>query len=101
MVEFLFFKNFKIMKGKYFFVKNGGKNVCIFKIYCWSLDDDSNLCIDIYEVDLDVCGLMVLDVLIKIKNEIDLILIFCCLCCEGICGLCVMNIDGINILVCI
>lgn len=44
---------------------------------------------------------MVLDVLIKIKNEIDFILIFWRLCREGICGFCVMNINGGNILVCI
>lgn len=89
------------MVGKIWFKFEGVINVCKFQIYCWSLDDDKNFVIDIYFVDMDDCGLMVLDVLIYIKNKIDLILIFCWFCCEGICGLCVMNIDGINMLVCI
>jgi len=44
---------------------------------------------------------MVLDALIKIKNEIDPTLTFRRSCREGICGSCAMNIDGINTLACI
>src|SRR4051794_19617106 len=44
---------------------------------------------------------MVLDVLIKIKNEMDSTLTFRRSCREGICGSCAMNIDGINTLACI
>src|SRR3546814_18585876 len=44
---------------------------------------------------------MVLDALIKIKNEIDPTLTFRRSCREGICGSCAMNIDGTNTLACI
>jgi succinate dehydrogenase / fumarate reductase iron-sulfur subunit len=44
---------------------------------------------------------MVLDALIKIKNEIDPTLTFRRSCREGICGSCSMNIDGTNTLACI
>ena len=50
---------------------------------------------------MDKCGPMVLDALIKIKNEIDPTLTFRRSCREGICGSCAMNIDGINTLACI
>ena len=43
---------------------------------------------------------MVLDVLIKIKNEIDTTLTFRRSCREGVCGSCAMNIDGVNGLAC-
>ena len=56
---------------------------------------------DTFDVDLEDCGLMVLDVLIKIKNEVDSTLTFRRSCREGICGSCAMNIDGTNTLACI
>ena len=43
---------------------------------------------------------MVLDALIKIKNEIDPTLTFRRSCREGVCGSCSMNIDGTNWLAC-
>ena len=43
---------------------------------------------------------MVLDGIIKIKNEIDPTLTFRRSCREGICGSCAMNIDGTNTLAC-
>ncbi len=49
---------------------------------------------------MDTCGPMVLDALIKIKNEIDPTLTFRRSCREGICGSCAMNIDGINTIAC-
>src|SRR6056297_3150059 len=55
---------------------------------------------DTYDVDMDSCGPMVLDALIKIKNEIDPTLTFRRSCREGICGSCAMNIDGGNTLAC-
>ncbi len=55
---------------------------------------------DTYELDMDSCGPMVLDALIKIKNEIDPTLTFRRSCREGICGSCAMNIDGRNTLAC-
>jgi succinate dehydrogenase / fumarate reductase iron-sulfur subunit len=56
---------------------------------------------DTYELDLNKCGPMVLDALIKIKNELDSTLTFRRSCREGICGSCAMNIDGTNTLACI
>jgi succinate dehydrogenase / fumarate reductase iron-sulfur subunit len=55
---------------------------------------------DVYDVDMDTCGPMVLDALIKIKNEVDATLTFRRSCREGICGSCAMNIDGTNTLAC-
>ncbi len=72
-----------------------------FRIYRWNPDDSANPSIDTYEVDLDDCGPMVLDALIKIKNETDSTLTFRRSCREGICGSCSMNIDGKNTLACL
>jgi len=44
---------------------------------------------------------MVLDILIKIKNQEDSTLTFRRSCREGICGSCAMNIGGVNTLACI
>merc|ERR1712126_74138 len=54
-----------------------------------------------YEIDLNNCGPMVLDALIKIKNEMDPSLTFRRSCREGICGSCAMNIGGVNTLACL
>jgi len=54
-----------------------------------------------YEIDLNNCGPMVLDALIKIKNEVDPSLTFRRSCREGICGSCAMNIGGVNTLACL
>lgn len=54
-----------------------------------------------YEIDLNDTGPMVLDAIIKIKNEQDATLSFRRSCREGICGSCAMNIDGINALACL
>ena len=81
-----------------------GPSDCIspksFKVYRWNPDDGQNPRLDTYEIDLDTCGPMVLDALIKIKNEIDPTLTFRRSCREGICGSCAMNIDGTNTLAC-
>lgn len=44
---------------------------------------------------------MVLDALVKIKNEVDPTLTFRRSCREGICGSCAMNINGQNTLACL
>lgn len=54
-----------------------------------------------YPVDLNDCGPMVLDALIKIKSEQDPTLTFRRSCREGICGSCAMNINGQNTLACL
>ncbi len=100
MVQFTLPKNSKITEGETFKAAPDAKNVKRFRIYRWSPDDTSNPRIDTYEVDLDKCGPMVLDALIKIKNEVDQTLTFRRSCREGICGSCAMNIDGANTLAC-
>ncbi|MCK9487895.1 MAG: succinate dehydrogenase iron-sulfur subunit [Xanthomonadales bacterium] len=100
MAEFTLPKNSKIGKGKTWTAPAGATNVRRFKVYRWDPDDDANPRTDVYEIDMDSCGPMVLDALIKIKNEIDPTLTFRRSCREGICGSCAMNIDGRNTLAC-
>jgi len=100
MAEFTLPKNSKVQKGKKYPAKAGAKDVRTFRVYRWNPDDQENPHIDEYEVDLAACGPMVLDALIKIKNEIDATLTFRRSCREGICGSCAMNIDGTNTLAC-
>ena len=100
MAEFTLPANSKIKPGKQFPAKPDAKDVRTFRIYRWNPDDGENPRIDEYEVDLATCGPMVLDALIKIKNEIDPTLTFRRSCREGICGSCAMNIDGTNTLAC-
>ncbi|KAK3743292.1 hypothetical protein RRG08_007531 [Elysia crispata] len=73
-----------------------------FDIYRWDPDKPGDKPkVQTYEVDLNDCGPMVLDGLIKIKNEMDSTLTFRRSCREGICGSCAMNIDGTNTLACL
>lgn len=73
-----------------------------FQIYRWDPDKVGDKPrVETYEVDLNHCGPMVLDALIKIKNEMDPTLTFRRSCREGICGSCSMTIEGTNTLACI
>ena len=101
MAEFSLPANSKVKEGRVFKAPADAKRVRSFKIYRWSPDDGQNPSIDTYELDLDACGPMVLDALIKIKNETDTTLTFRRSCREGICGSCAMNIDGANTLACL
>ena len=101
MVQFTLPKNSQIRVGKTWPAPAGATNVRKFKIYRWDPDTGENPRLDTYFVDLDKCGPMILDALIKIKNEIDPTLSFRRSCREGICGSCAMNIDGGNHLACI
>ncbi|EIE48883.1 succinate dehydrogenase [Salipiger aestuarii] len=101
MVQFTLPKNSKIRTGKTWPKPAGATNVRAFKIYRWNPEDGENPRVDTYHLDMDKCGPMVLDALIKIKNEVDPTLTFRRSCREGICGSCAMNIDGINTLACI
>lgn len=78
--------------------KKGIKN---FKIYRWNPEDKKKPYLSTYPVNLDECGPMILDALIKIKNEQDPTLTFRRSCREGICGSCAMSIDGTNNLACL
>ncbi|HMI21000.1 MAG TPA: succinate dehydrogenase iron-sulfur subunit [Sphingomonas sp.] len=76
------------------------KNVRSFKVYRYDPETGENPRYDTYELDLDQTGPMILDALLKIKNEVDSTLTFRRSCREGICGSCSMNIDGTNTLAC-
>lgn len=99
MVEFRLPPNSKVTKGKSHKLIKEAKNTKIFNVYRFNPEDGNNPSIDSYEVDLENCS-MVLDALIKIKDEIDSTLTFRRSCREGICGSCAMNIDGTNTLAC-
>src|SRR5689334_10431047 len=100
MVAFNLPINSRVAQGQTFKAPAGAKRVREFKIYRWSPDDGKPPRTDTYEIDLDACGPMVLDALIKIKNEVDPTLTFRRSCREGICGSCAMNMDGRNGLAC-
>jgi succinate dehydrogenase / fumarate reductase, iron-sulfur subunit len=100
MATFTLPKNSKITgKGKAH-TAAGAKRVQKFRIYRYDPDTGQNPRYDTFEIDLDDCGPMVLDALIKIKNEVDPTLTFRRSCREGICGSCSMNMNGKNGLAC-
>ena len=104
MVQLSLPKNSQIDKkaGKTYKADADAKNIKIVEVYRYDPEDaeKKNPHIDTFEVDLDKCGPMVLDVLIKIKGEQDSSLTFRKSCREGICGSCSMNINGTNTLAC-
>jgi succinate dehydrogenase / fumarate reductase iron-sulfur subunit len=100
VAQFRLPKNSRIKKGKHHGAADGASSVRRFSVYRYDPTNGDNPRVDTYEVDMDDCGPMVLDALIKIKNEIDPTLTFRRSCREGICGSCAMNIDGTNTLAC-
>ena len=100
MAELVLPKNSRIKEGKHHPLKSDVKNKKTFKVYRWDPENTENPRYDTYDIDIDECGPMVLDALIKIKDEIDSSLTFRRSCREGICGSCAMNIDGVNTLAC-
>jgi len=73
-----------------------------FHIYRWNPDEPTaKPRMQSYTLDLNKTGPMMLDALIRIKNEVDPTLTFRRSCREGICGSCAMNIDGVNTLACL
>lgn len=100
MVEFALPANSKIKPGKHVAAEGTIGRPKTFKVYRWDPEDEHNPRIDSYTIDLDKCGPMVLDAIIKIKDELDSTLTFRRSCREGICGSCAMNIDGTNTLAC-
>jgi len=74
-----------ITEGKTF-PAPGATRVKRFRLYRFASETGQNPRVDTYEIDLDKCGPMVLDALIKIKNEIDPTVTFHRSCREGICG---------------
>jgi succinate dehydrogenase / fumarate reductase iron-sulfur subunit len=100
MAELRLPPNSKILEGKVHVSLSLADSPKKLRIYRYDPDSEENPRIDTYEIDLDKCGPMVLDALIKIKNELDSTLTFRRSCREGICGSCAMNIDGTNTLAC-
>ena len=101
MAQFRLPANSRVKAGQTYPVSDGAQNTRKFLVYRYDPDSRDNPALDSYHVDLDACGPMVLDALIKIKNEIDPTLTFRRSCREGICGSCAMNIDGTNTLACL
>ena len=99
MAEFRLPRNSRVTKGQKYPAEEG-KRLRTFKIYRYDPDTGANPRYDSYTLDLDKTGPMVLDALIRIKNEVDATLTFRRSCREGICGSCAMNMDGRNGLAC-
>jgi succinate dehydrogenase / fumarate reductase iron-sulfur subunit len=97
MVEFPRPANSRVGVGKTWAAPADATRVKNFSVYRWNPDDGQNPRLDTSRID----GPMVLDALIKIKNEIDPTLTFRRSCREGICGSWAMNIDGTDWLACI
>ena len=100
MAEFTLPANSILSPGKKTAAPTGATNTKNFVVYRYDPDSGKNPRTDTFEVDLDSCGPMVLDALIKIKGEMDSSLAMRRSCREGICGSCSMNIGGKNGLAC-
>jgi succinate dehydrogenase / fumarate reductase iron-sulfur subunit len=101
MGKFLLPPKSRVKPGKRHDAAGSAKNARELEIYRYDPASGENPRLDTYRIDMDECGPMVLDALIKIKNEVDPTLTFRRSCREGICGSCSMNIDGKNTLACL
>jgi len=100
MVELTLPKNSVVNKnGKTHKAANGAQNTRVFKVYRYDPSTGENPRVDSYEIDVSDVS-MVLDALIKIKDQIDPSLAFRRSCREGVCGSCAFNINGANTLAC-
>ena len=97
MVQISLPKNSEVVKGKYYQDKTGSKNIRKVNVYRWDPSTEENPRLDTYEVDMDNCPSKVLDILNKIKNEIDPTLAYRRSCAHGVCGSCAMNLSLIHI----
>jgi succinate dehydrogenase / fumarate reductase iron-sulfur subunit len=100
MVELALSKNSRVQAGRHHPAPAGAAKVKTFKVYRYDPEGTENPRWDTYDVDVEACGPMVLDVLIHIKNTVDPTLAFRRSCREGVCGSCAMNIGGRNTLAC-
>ena len=101
MVEFSLPPGSKVVPGRTHKASPGAARIKRFHVYRYDPDSGGNPRLDTFEIDLDACGPMVLDALLKIKDEVDTTLAFRRSCREGVCGSCAFNIDGTNTLACI
>src|SRR3546814_14645208 len=101
MAEFTLPKNSKIKgKGRAHKAPAGATRVKKFKVYRYDPDAGENPRYDTFDVDLDTCGPMVLDALIKIKSEQDPTPTFRRPSREGHCGTHETNMDRRNAAAC-
>src|SRR5258706_16076547 len=84
--------------GKVFPAPAGASRVRTFRVYRFDPSTGDRPRVDSYQIDMARCGPLVLDVLLKIKNEVDATLSLPRSCREGICRSCAMNINGVNTL---
>ncbi len=82
MAEFRLPKNSRIQKGTTHASATKGR-IKRFKVYRYDPDSGQNPRYDDFEIDLDACGPMVLDALIKMKSEQDPTLTFRRSCCNA------------------
>ena len=100
MVQLTLPENSKVNKqGRTVKAPASAENTRTFNVYRYDPDTPDNPRVDSYEVDISGVS-MVLDALIKIKDEMDAGLAFRRSCREGVCGSCAMNINGANTLAC-
>src|ERR1700757_2978374 len=76
MVELALPKNSRVQKGRHHPAPEGAKKVKTFRVYRYDPEGVENPRWDTYDVDVEACGPMVLDVLIHIKNTMDPTLAF-------------------------
>ena len=69
MAQFTLPANSVIKPGRTFKSSTNSKNIKKVTVYRYEPDSGENPRTDTYEVDMDNCGPMILDVLIKIKSE--------------------------------
>ena len=100
MVQLSLPKTSRVTAGRHYPAPEGATRVKSFRVYRYDPEEAANPRWDTYDVDVDACGPMVLDVLIHIKNTVDPTLVFRRSCREGVCGSCAMNIGGRNTLAC-
>lgn len=100
MVEFALPKNSVVTKADSPCPSSKGKDFQRVEIYRWNPESGKNPHIDTFDIPKDECGSMILDVLLKIKNDVDSSLTFRRSCREGVCGSCAMNVNGKNTLAC-
>lgn len=72
-----------------------------FKVYRYDPEAQTKPEMKSYSIDLKACGPMILDAVLKIKDDVDPTLALRRSCREGICGSCAMNINGKNGLACL
>lgn len=100
MVQLTLPKNSKVNKrGNTYPAPIGARKTRTFKVYRYDPTTNENPRLDTYEVDVSGVS-MVLDGLIRIKNDMDSTLAFRRSCREGVCGSCAFNINGANTLAC-